>query len=110
MEDYKKYRGKCKEYVHMALLSDSTLTAVRGHYECPLWGLQAHWWCVRQDGTIYDPTKDQFPSKGLGEYIPFDGWCECSECHKKVLEKDVHSFESNYCFCSMKCHMAFVGL
>ena len=27
---------------------------------------------TRPDGTIYDPTKDQFPSAGLGTYTEFD--------------------------------------
>lgn len=107
--NYIKYRGKCKEMVDQAIANDPTLTAVRGHYDDFQWGLQPHWWCIKQDGTIYDPTALQFPSAGNGEYIPFNGIVNCSNCNKEMKEEDA-DFESNYCFCSTICHMRFVGL
>lgn len=61
------------------------------------------------DGTIFDPTREQFPSKGFGIYTPFDGTVECSECGKTLKEEEAQ-FESRYCFCSTRCHMRFVGL
>ena len=73
LTDYQKYRGKCKEFSQEAVLRDPTLRLVRGFYHCPFWGEQPHWWTVRLDGSIYDPTKDQFPSKGLGNYEEFTG-------------------------------------
>ena len=109
MSDYMKYRGKCKEYVDKALEEDSMLKAVRGHYYCPMWGKQAHWWCVKQDGTIYDPTVDQFPNPHVGEYIPFDGIMSCDECGKIIKEEEA-DIDGNYAFCSLSCHMRFVGL
>ena len=109
MSDYVKYRGKCKEYVDKALEEDPTLKAVRGHYYCPMWGKQAHWWCVKQDGTIYDPTVDQFPNPHVGEYIPFDGIMSCDECGKIIKEEEA-DIDGNYAFCSLSCHMRFVGL
>jgi hypothetical protein len=67
IEDYLKYRGKCKEFCEALIKQDSTLTLVRGHYFCPLWSSdEQHWWCVDSAGRIIDPTKDQFPSKGIG--------------------------------------------
>ena len=107
--DYLKYRGKCKELCEQAIAADPTLTLVRGHYYCPAWGEQAHWWCVRHDGTIFDPTKDQFPSKGIGEYVPFDGKAHCAQCGKEGAEEDFH-YEGRYAFCGDACHMRFVGL
>lgn len=109
MDGYDKYRGKCKEYVEQAVSNDPSLTAVRGHYLCPFWGMQPHWWCVRQDGTIFDPTVEQFPEPHIGEYIPFDGNVECAQCGKQMLEKHA-SFHGNYAFCSTACNMRFVGL
>lgn len=110
MEDnYSKYRGKCKEFVDEAIKKDPTLIAVRGYYYDTFWGKQEHWWCRREDGTIYDPTKLQFPTQGNGEYEEFDGYMKCSECGKVMKEEDA-KFESNYCFCSTKCHLIFVGL
>lgn len=109
-ENYQKYRGKCKEFSEAACKNDPTLTLVRGHYFCPLWGTnEPHWWTQKPDGTIYDPTKDQFPSKGMGIYTPFDGMMECSECGKRIKEEDA-DIEGNYAFCSYQCHMRFVGL
>jgi hypothetical protein len=112
MEDnYTKYRGKCKEFCEEAIKLDPSLVLVRGYYYDWDWGQQAHWWCKRTDGTIYDPTKLQFPSKGLGEYEEFNGKVQCSECGKEILEKDA-KFDGNghYAFCSTKCNMRFVGL
>ena len=107
--DYQKYRGKCKEYVEKAIKEDSSLTAVRGYYDCPLLGRQQHWWCVDLKGNIIDPTAKQFLSKGLGEYIPFDGNITCDQCGKVVSESEAH-FNGNYAFCSYSCAMRFVGL
>jgi hypothetical protein len=108
--DYLKYRGKCKELSEQAVADNPTLTLVRGHYVCPFWGKQAHWWTVRFDGSIYDPSKDQFPSKGIGEYVPFNGIVECAQCGVEMKEDEVNRVEGNYGFCSTKCAMRFVGL
>lgn len=110
MTDYELYRGKCREMSEQAVKDDPSLVLVRGHYFCPIWGTsEQHWWTVRPDGSIYDPTSNQFPSKGFGIYTPFDGSCECSECGKLVLEEDAH-FEGRYAFCSYTCHGKFVGI
>ena len=45
--DYLIYRGKCKEMAEAAAAEDTSLTVVRGHYLCPIWGEQAHWWTVQ---------------------------------------------------------------
>jgi hypothetical protein len=108
--DYLKYRGKCKEFVDNAIAIDSSLRAVRGYYHCPMWGKQAHWWCEKPDGSIFDPTAKQFPFGGeVGDYEEFDGWIVCNECGKSVEESEA-KFESRYAFCSTKCIMRFVGL
>lgn len=106
-DDYSQYRGKCKEMSEALVAADPTLTLVRGHYFCPFWGEQPHWWTKRPDGTIVDPTKNQFPSKGIGEYVEFDGTVECSNCGKRIREED-GDYESNYVFCSYECHYHFV--
>jgi hypothetical protein len=108
-DGYAKYRGKCKELSEAAVAGDPSLRLVRGHYHCPFWGEQAHWWTVRQDGAVFDPSKDQFPSRGHGDYVEFDGTVSCSECGKRMTE-DEASFESNYCFCSYECYGKFVGV
>lgn len=107
--DYLKYRGKCKEMSEDLCAQDPTLTLVRGHYYCHVFGEQPHWWCTKPDGTIVDPTAKQFPSNGSGAYVEFDGYVSCSECDKEGKEADF-SYESNYAFCSNRCHMYFVGL
>lgn len=107
--NYLKYRGKCKEYSEALIAEDPSLKLVRGYYLCPFWGEQQHWWTEKPDGTIIDPTKLQFPSKGLGEYIPFNGMVICAECGKEIHEKDAR-FESRYAFCSYTCHGRFIGI
>jgi hypothetical protein len=112
MTDYEKFRGKCKPLSEQAVAADPTLRLVRGHYHCPDWGPQAHWWCERPDGTIVDPTVDQFPTKGVGaEYVEFSGMVECSECGKEVPEAEAEiAGNGHYAFCSGKCHARFVGV
>lgn len=109
-EDYQKYRGKCKEMSEAACAADPSLTLVRGTYFCPIWSSdEFHWWTVRQDGSIYDPTAAQFPSNGHGMYFPFDGYFDCSECGKKVKEDDAVG-GGNYIFCSNECYGRCVGV
>lgn len=92
-----------------AVAADLTLTLVRGFYYCPVWGKQEHWWTIRSDGSVFDPTARQFPSKGMGDYVPFDGLVQCAECGKQMREQDA-SFDGRYPFCSYQCHGRFVGL
>jgi len=66
---------------------------------------------VMPDGTIYDPSRLQFPSAGNGIYTPFDGTIQCSNCGKDFKEdSEKASFESRYAFCSYLCHGIFVGV
>lgn len=110
MSDYSKYRGKCKELCQAAVNADPSLTLVRGYYFCPLWNTEEqHWWTKKPDGTIFDPTAKQFPSKGHGIYTEFDGNVKCAVCEKTIKE-NVALFHSKYAFCSIKCNMRFVGL
>lgn len=106
--DYVKYRGKCKEMSEALIAENPTLRLVRGHYYDGLWGKQGHWWCVDPEGNIIDPTKDQFPSKGQGSYVEFDGWYRCEECDKRVHESKAY-FDSHV-FCSERCFKRCVGL
>lgn len=110
MSDYLEYRGKCKELSELACFEDSELRLVRGHYYCPIWNREEqHWWTVSKDGTIHDPSKKQFPSNGLGIYTEFNGTVNCSNCGKQMKEEEA-SFDSNYVFCSNRCHGIFVGV
>lgn len=109
MNNYSQYRGKCKELSEAAIVANPTLTLVRGHYDCPIWGLQAHWWCTWPDGRVFDPSAKQFPSGGLGKYIPFDGNLKCCQCGKEIKEEDAIK-HGNYGACSTLCMMRFVGL
>ncbi len=103
MSDYLEFRGKCKELAEQACAADPTLMLVRGHYICPLWGKQAHWWAARPDGSVVDPSARQFPSAGTGEYEPFDGWHECEECGQRVKEEDAY-IDPPHLFCSYTCY------
>lgn len=107
---YQEFRGKCKELSEAAVAADPSLTLVRGHYFCPIWNSsEAHWWTVRADGTVYDPTAAQFPSKGHGIYTPFDGSVECAECGKEMKEAEA-DFAGNYPVCSYECYGRLVGV
>lgn len=101
-EYYRLYRGKCRMLSEALVAANPKLRLVRGHYYCPFWGPQAHWWCVDESGAIQDPTRLQFPSEGEGDYVEFDGICECEECGKRFPEAD-GSFYGNHAFCSNDC-------
>lgn len=108
--DYIKYRGKCEKECKKLIAVDSSLTMVKGYYFCPVWGTdEPHWWCKKEDGTIVDPTKLQFGSKGCGIYTEFDGTAPCETCGKIMEEKDFQPV-GNYVVCSTKCAMTLVGL
>lgn len=112
MDDYTKYRGKCKQLSEELIEKDPTLTLVRGHYYCPTWNtMEPHWWCEKEDGTIVDPSCKQFPSKGEGKYFPFNGIVECAECGFEMKEDDEKViFYGNYAFCSDYCCGRYVGV
>lgn len=104
-------RGKCKEYAEKLVEEDSSLTLQRGHYICPIWGKQPHWWTTKPDGSIIDPTIDQFPKPHIGEYVPFTGDIICDNCGKTIPETEAYiDGNGHYGFCSIKCNMRFVGL
>ena len=97
--DYLKYRGKCKEYAEAECTKNPNLILTRGWYHCPFWGPQQHWWCIDSNtGTIVDPTKGQFPSKGFGHYVEYDGILNCEYCGKEIKEEDAYFVEHHvYC-------------
>ena len=101
--DYQKYRGKCKEFCEAEIKKDPTLTLVRGHYMDTFWGPQQHWWLTRPDGTIYDPSAKQFPTKGYGVYVPFDGMIDCEFCGKQIAEEDAY-ISGHHVYCSSSCY------
>lgn len=110
VEDYQKYRGKCKEMSEAACAADPSLTLVRGTYFCPIWSSdEFHWWTVKKDGTVYDPSAAQFPSNGAGMYFPFDGYFECRECGKEIKEEDARG-EGSHVFCSDRCYARCIGV
>ena len=111
MTDYEKYRGKCKEFAERAIKENPELRLVRGHYYCTSWGKEAHWWTVKPNGEIFDPTKDQFPSRGMGYYEEYDGTADCSECGERTSEATgIIGGNGRYIFCSNDCYGRFVGV
>jgi hypothetical protein len=109
VSDYLEFRGKCKELAEASVAADPSLRVVRGFYHCPMWGKQAHWWAVKPDGTIVDPSVKQFPTAGaLAEYEEFDGCIECEFCHKSVSENDAY-YVLPHAYCSYECYGHDVG-
>lgn len=75
-QGYRLLAGKCESVCRAIAAAHPEFRLVRGHYFCPVWNRdRAHWWLEAEDGTVYDPTRDQFPSKGAGTYKEFDGVC-----------------------------------
>jgi len=96
--------GKCAELTLSMEKEFPELKRVRGHYYCLIWGERTHWWLTTQDDDIVDPTKEQFPSKGTGQYV------EWVEGDKEPTGKCPNC--SGHCFnhetvCSEKCHIEY---
>jgi len=70
-ENVEEAYGTCKEVTRQMAEDFPELARVRGHYYDWAWGERAHWW-LTLDGKIIDPTAAQFPSKGKGEYVPWE--------------------------------------
>lgn len=92
--------GKCGTYSRLMKQQFPELTLIRGHYLCPLWGQREHWWLVASDGSIVDPTYQQFPSKGEGDYIPLDE--SAPEPNGKCMNCGEYYFGSDP-YCSRAC-------
>jgi len=110
--DYHEFRGRCRELCALAIATDPSLRLVRGHYWEGLWPSdpeQPHWWCVKPDGTIVDPSARQFPSNGAGEYVEFTGFLPCAQCGTVVHENDA-VINGNYGFCTTRCACEYVGI
>jgi len=96
-------KGKCYEYSVRAILLDPTLILAKGHYYCPFTNRKyPHWWCVRKDGSIYDPTASQFLSNGEGEYLQATDFVVCEVCGKEVAEKNAF-WSGKHPACSGRC-------
>lgn len=109
MTDYEKYRGKCLEYAEALVMDYPDLILVRGHYYDSMWGEQEHWWTETSSGIVVDPTALQFPSKGRGDYVQFNGVCYCEVCGKAKPEEEMF-FMSRYPVCSDLCARVLVGV
>ncbi|KMV15978.1 hypothetical protein ACT17_23090 [Mycolicibacterium conceptionense] len=98
-------RGKCQAAAKELAAQDPTLRVVRGWYIDIDWGEQEHWWCERPDGTVIDPTVEQFPTghvEALRQYREYAGVHPCPGCGIPV--------EGETGFCCGGCHGATVGV
>lgn len=99
-------KGRCHEMALAAAREDPTLTVVFGHYTDPHSGREGHWWCVRPDGSIYDPSAAQFASGGSGIYEAHQGPLLCVSCGA-VAAVEV-CMQTGRPVCSEKCLAAFL--
>jgi len=101
VEKFGDVTGLCEEATVGMLAQFSELKRVRGHVR---WQGQRekpwpHWWCVAPDGSIVDPTVEQFPAVEL----VYEAWDErrpeptgkCHDCGDYVFGGSE--------FCSQKC-------
>lgn len=108
-------RGTCERAARELANRDTKLRVVRGHFLCPYWGEQAHWWCEDQDGTIIDPTVQQFPSHAFvtkDNYHEWDGSLSCANCGKVGIQDESWTITGNghYAVCSYTCHGQLIGV
>ena len=115
-QDYQNYQkwmkqnildpyGTCCHATKLMQEEFPELERVRGHYYDTIWGEREHWWLIAPKGKIIDPTAQQFPSKGMGVYVQWEGGPEptgkCPNCGQYVYNGDQ--------ICSKKCELAFIA-
>lgn len=54
-------RGKCSDATKEMVAAFPELRRVCGFVRAP-WGDDQHWWCIAPDGSVVDPTREQFPA------------------------------------------------
>lgn len=98
--------GKCAEATLAMEERFPELTRTRGYYLDLFWGPREHWWLVDQQGRIVDPTCLQFPTRGTGEYQPWDEaqpepTGRCPNCGDLCY--------NNQTCCSENCHIEYAA-
>jgi hypothetical protein len=88
----KESYGNCKEAVTKMKEAFPELTVTNGFVFDAMWGDRAHWWLKTEDGSIVDPTFNQFPA--FVEYTEIDDnhparnypLARCHECGDQYYE------------------------
>lgn len=113
--------GACKSATTKMVADFPELKAVAGRVLSDTMLAQEHWWCVTQDGSVVDPTAEQFElfygtSADRLEYIPFEPGDyvrvgRCMYCgfdinaKVDVLDKPADVFSTE--FCNEDCYSDF---
>lgn len=102
--------GMCSSATKEMLGAFPELTRVRGWVHDAFVGRREHWWLTAPDGSVVDPTVDQFP--GVYEYEPLDEANppplrsgSCMDCGASVFDGAT--------FCDAECEAAtaeYLGL
>ena len=106
-ETHQYLAGLCASASKELAAAFPTLRIVRGHVSGVLIGRRGHWWCEDPDGTIYDPTRRQFP--GPMDYEEWQPGTEvrvgrCMNCGDDIYEI-IESLDNvvQKCCCSEAC-------
>jgi len=107
---YAHFAGKCYLYVWQWWQRNNQLLVQAGFYECPFWGSRTHWWLIDENGEVFDPTCSQFPSRGMGEYIPLhEASVSCCKCGQYVPTHLIGYWHHNHNVCSDRCYGRLIG-
>jgi len=100
-------RGDCAKITLQMKKEFPELQRVRGHYCCDMGGgRRQHWWLKTPDGIIVDPTANQFPSQGHGDY---EEWKEGNpEPTGRCLYCGDYCYDNNV-VCSRSCDAALMA-
>lgn len=101
-------RGKCADATEQMVVAFPELRRACG-FVFVQWGRDQHWWCVTPDGTIVDPTAEQFGPCGVCDYEELDlsdpatlariPTGKCMECGDPAYLR--------LTFCSYACEVSF---
>lgn len=102
--------GTCEQAVDSLIAQNPALTKVAGWYIDAHWGPREHFWATAPDGTIIDPTVEQFPTghvPALRQYQPYAGVYPCPGCGIAISHPER---EDPIGFCCGPCEGATIGL
>lgn len=105
--------GRCKEATAAMVKDFPELKIVPGHVYTD-WGKRGHFWCETEDGTIIDPTADQF--NVIWDYEAFEPGQEvrvgkCMNCGDEIWAaiQSLDEAPPPRSTCSDACHDAIVA-
>lgn len=115
----KVLRGFCHSISQEMVAEFPELRLAKGYFEDDYGAKRSHWWCIAPDGTIVDPTIDQFESNfkiTASRYEEYDELKhgplpigKCYNCGSYIYADEQDDNYSSISFCEQKCESDYLA-